>query len=430
MHDAIARLAAIRAAIPAEGLFAGKDWRLTPHPFLVDPRLHEELTKLGYRLLLFQKACNELYFRSVAGKAPAWIADLLDRGKPPELIALGRRKETRADLPAVIRPDIVLTDGAAPGRHGFAIAELDTVPGGIGLTAWLNHLYSGFGTHDVIGGATGMIDGFRSIAPEGRVLISREAETYRPEMQWLARQTGNALTVQDAETLTKPQPHYRFYELFDLPNLPAAELLASTPVTPPHKPFIEEKLWFALFWSRPLREFWRRELSERHFVELQKVIPFTWVLDPTPIPHHAVIPGLEINDWSELAAFSQKQRDLVIKISGFSEIGWGARSVKIGSDLPQPEWESAIKHALDEFPHHPWILQRFHKAGVIEHPYFADDGGTIETMKGRVRLSPYYFVIDGKAELRGALATIVPADKKILHGMKDAVLAPTAVVAD
>ena len=28
---------------------------------------------------------------------------------------------------------------------------------------------------------------------------------------------------------------------------------------------------------------------------------------------------------------------------------------------------------------------------------------------------------------RGALATIVPADKKIVHGMRDAIMVPTAV---
>ena len=48
-------------------------------------------------------------------------------------------------------------------------------------------------------------------------------------------------------------------------------------------------------------------------------------------------------------------------------------------------------------------------------------------MKGRVRLCPYYFVLDGNAELRGALATICPPDKKLLHGMRDAIMAPTAV---
>ena len=46
-------------------------------------------------------------------------------------------------------------------------------------------------------------------------------------------------------------------------------------------------------------------------------------------------------------------------------------------------------------------------------------------MKGRIRLCPYYFVEQEKVKLRGALATIVPADKKFLHGMRDAILAPS-----
>ena len=52
-------------------------------------------------------------------------------------------------------------------------------------------------------------------------------------------------------------------------------------------------------------------------------------------------------------------------------------------------------------------------------------------MKGRVRLCPYYFVSgEGDAarpQLGGVLATIIPADKKIVHGMTDAILAPCAV---
>ena len=418
------RLAAIRAAFPSEGLFAEKEWLLSPEPFSITPRQHEELQKLGYRLLLFQRACNELYFRSIKAKAPAWIADYVDRGKPAELIELGRRKETRADLPTVIRPDLVVTE------EGYAIAEIDTVPGGIGVTAWLNQTYSRFGTYDVIGGERAMIDGFSAIVPEGRILVSNEAATYRPEMRWIARESRGALRVEEAESLETPASHYRFYELFDLPNLPSSTLAASAPVSPPFKAFLEEKLWFALFWSRPLREFWRRELSERHWLELQKVIPYTWVIDPTPLPHHAVIPGLDIVDWRELGAFSQKQRGLVLKISGFSEIGWGSRSVKIGSDLPHQEWQAAIERAIDDFPHHPWILQKFHHARVLEHPYFDPATSEEHKMRGRARLCPYYFVREGKAVLSGALATIVPSDKKILHGMKDAILVPTVVGAE
>jgi hypothetical protein len=46
-------------------------------------------------------------------------------------------------------------------------------------------------------------------------------------------------------------------------------------------------------------------------------------------------------------------------------------------------------------------------------------------MKGRVRLSPYFFAReDGGILLGGVLATVCPADKKILHGMSDAVMVP------
>ena len=438
MLTALDRIAAIRAALPPEGLFADKDWLLSPEPFLIDAKLGEQLEKLGHRLNLFNRACNELYQRSVSGKQPAWIADTLDRGKPPELVEYSRRKQFRADLPSVIRPDLVLTE------EGFTIAELDTVPGGIGLTQWLNATYAGFGTHDVMGGANGMVEGFRAILGErADILVSKEAATYRPEMAYLARVAdGGTLHVHEAETFTPsgtpaaPQSLYRFFEHFDLPNIPSAPAImqavadGTARITPPFKPYLEEKLWFALFWMRPLREFWRRELSERHFLELQKVIPYTWILDPQPLPQHAVIPGLEIQSFEELKTFSQKQRELILKISGFHETAWGSRSVVLGSDASQTEWQTAITEALGEFPQHPHILQRFHKGRLVDQRFLNHTTGEFETMHGRVRLCPYYFVIDGEAELRGALATVCPADKKLLHGMKDAIMVPTAVAAE
>jgi hypothetical protein len=54
----------------------------------------------------------------------------------------------------------------------------------------------------------------------------------------------------------------------------------------------------------------------------------------------------------------------------------------------------------------------------------------MKQMSGRARLSPYYFVSGEKTELAGILATICPADKKVIHGMKDAVMVPCAVARD
>ncbi len=312
------------------------------------------------------------------------------------------------------------------------------MPGGIGLTAWLNQTYAALGS-EVIGEAGGMLDGFATVLPQGGdIVISEESATYRPEMEWLVRHLnerfpGRSWKVEAAENY-RPEPGrdvYRFFELFDLPNLPGINVLMETAahgdltVTPPFKPFLEEKLWFALFWLQPLREFWRRELGDKYFRSLQQVIPYTWILDPTPLPQHAVIPRLEIHDWQEAARFSQKERDLLLKVSGFSPLGWGSRGVALGSDLPHAEWEQRIHDGLANFEREPTIMQRFHKGRLFDHPYWDAETDELTTMRGRVRLCPYYFVEGDKVILRGALATICPADKKLLHGMRDAILVPS-----
>ena len=474
------RLSAIRAAFPKEGLFAEKAWLLSPDAFPIDKKFLADLEQLGHRLFVFQRACNQLYHLSVKGKHPAWIARYLDAGKPKELIEFSRRKEIRDDLPRVIRPDLILTE------KGYIIAEIDSVPGGIGLTGWLNQTYSTF-NDDIIGGANGMLDGFRSVLPNGGdIVISQESATYRPEMEWIAarlNQTsdvvpqsrdgsgsipnftpagvnapGYSWRVVSAENY-EPQDGrtvYRFFELFDLPNIPVIEntLRANAEgritITPPIKPYIEEKMWFALFWMHPLREYWRRELGEKYFIKLQEAIPYSWLLDPAPLPQHAVIPRLEIQDWREAAKFSQKDRELLLKVSGFSPLGWGSRGIALGSDLPHAEWERRIEHALATFESNPTILQKFHKGTLFEHRYWDPDSGSpreirssakasstmpsisrgeLKTMKGRVRLCPYYFVEDDRVKLRGALATIAPADKKFLHGMSEAILVPATLTA-
>lgn len=434
------KLDAIRDALPSEGLFAFKDWLISPDAFPISEKFASELEQLGHRLFVFQRACNQLYQLSVRGKQPAWIAQYLDAGKPAELVELSRQKVFRDELPRVIRPDLILTE------NSYIIAEIDSVPGGIGLTGWLNRTYSALG-QDVIGGEEGMLDGFQKVLPNGGdILVSEESATYRPEMEWLAARLNLHRTSNLEHPTSKwrvvpaenyePQPGrdvYRFFELFDLPNIPKIEALLRSAaegkvrLTPPLKPFLEEKMWFALFWLKPLRQFWRRELGDKYFLKLRQVIPYTWLLDPMPLPQHAVIPRLEIHDWREAAKFSQKERDLLLKVSGFSPLGWGSRGVALGADLPHSEWEKRIDHALANFAIQPTILQQFHKGSLFEHPYYDGESGEVRTMKGRIRLCPYYFVEEDRVKLRGALTTIVPADKKLIHGMRDGILVPTSM---
>src|SRR5439155_22946121 len=72
---------------------------------------------------------------------------------------------------------------------------------------------------------------------------------------------------------------YRFFELFDLKNVPKSELIMysakkdRTLVTPPFKPALEEKLSFALLHRPILSPFWKRELDEETFALLSGLMP-------------------------------------------------------------------------------------------------------------------------------------------------------------
>jgi hypothetical protein len=431
----------IRNSVPAGGLFAGLGWRISPEPFSLDENLTKEIESLGRVLLQFYRAVNLLYRKSVEGTQPEWVARWLDQGKPAGLIELQRSPPFRSEVPRVIRPDILLME------NGFAITELDSVPGGIGLTAWLNQTYSNSELQTpnskLIGGADGMIRGFEAIfgaVERVHIVVSAEAATYKPEMLWLAGQLRRVeCGVRNTEfhEFWDGDGVYRFFELFDLANVAnwkrILELAAAKKIrlTPPPKPVFEEKMLFALLWNRNLQNFWRQELGEGFLARLKKVIPYTWLVAPTPLPPHAAIPELNLTDWQQLKALSQKDRELILKVSGFSENAWGARGVFLGNDLSHADWSAAVDRAISSFETSPFVLQRYERPKVVEAQWFDFAKNELVPMKGRTRLCPYYFVSgDGDAarpQLGGVLATIVPADKKIVHGMTEAILTPCSM---
>jgi hypothetical protein len=423
----------VRKSLPPNGLFDGHAWRISPAPLKLGAEMLKDLEGLGRVLLQFNKAVNRLYRASIDGKQPAWVATILDQGKPAELIEVQRSAAMKNEWPRVIRPDLLITE------HGLSVTELDSVPGGIGLTAWLNQTYSQMG-YNVAGGERGMLTGFAGIfgkAPQVNIIVSEESATYGPEMAWLAAQLGpDRFKIRDSKftDFKDGDAAYRFFELFDLPNVANAPTLLEraqekrVQLTPPPKPIFEEKMLFALLWNRNLREFWRQELGEGFLKRMLKLVPYSWLVDPTPLPPHGAIPELNLTDWNQLKGLSQKERELILKVSGFSPKAWGARGVYLGNDLSHADWSAAVDEALADFPSSPYILQRYQKPSLVDFSWFDFEKEQLVPMPGRVRLCPYYFVSgDGdaaRADLGGVLATVCPANKKIIHGMTEAVFAP------
>ena len=86
-----------------------------------------------------------------------------------------------------------------------------------------------------------------------------------------------------------------------------------------------------------------------------------------------------------------------------------------------------IQQAVEMSESHLHVLQEYRKPKRLSHHVYADPENTF-SMQGRIRLCPYFFVAGDTAELAGILATFCPADKKIIHGMRDAAMLPCQLV--
>ncbi|MCH8540611.1 MAG: hypothetical protein LAT58_07550 [Opitutales bacterium] len=462
----------VSSAIPLETLqsvfaenqfFDNKTWRLSPQPFALEDSLRQELGAIGKACMDFHRAIENLYYKSVEKKSilrngqliTPWVADYLERGKPDNIVRWNRMRAQSGSLPAVIRPDLLLTE------DGFALTEMDSVPGGIGLTAYLNRLYAG-NNDDLIGSFEAMLDGFyysvAQAAPDREapliaIVVSEEAATYRPEMEWLASQLqergrrvfchypedliplGDALFRDGEGNPEKIDIIYRFFELYELDTLPNSDFIMNAwekgevALSPPPKTYQEEKLTLALFHHHLLGEYWKDHLPRSSRKTLSRLIPRSWVIDPTPLPPGAILDGptaqnRPLHQWEDLTQASQKERNLILKISGFHHDAEGARSVLLGSDCSKEEWTEGLQDAIKNASRNPHILQEYRKPARRQHDLY-DGEGKIAPGEGRVRICPYYFTHERETpKPAGILCTFCPSDKKIIHGMTDAAMLP------
>ncbi len=453
-------------SLPASGLYgeigaadstSRAPFRLSPRPIGISPATLETIAGLGEHLAAFYRAAGRLYQDSVRGNLPAWPARLLDAGKDDKVVSLARRNRLRGKFPVVIRPDLMLAE------DGSVIAtELDSVPGGLGVLQSLRagYLAAGLSTAGAPLAQT-LKDALQRQAPGPdpfvAFVVSDESASYRPEMAALASELGrlglrcalaapeelnypgSSVTLEHRGECEQVDVIYRFFELFDLENIPGADqMLAAMQardvvITPPPRAPLEEKMLLALFHNPGLRNFWQTQLGRERHAILASHLPPTWVVDPTPLPPFAAIDpplqsgSLKVRRWDELAAATQRQRRLVLKPSGYSPQAWGSRGVTIGHDVPAERWAESLGLALDSFARSPHVLQPYLASRRFEVDWFDLSSNALRRARVRSRFSPYYIDDGQKVTFCGILATACPDSSKILHGMADAVMAPVAV---
>lgn len=452
----------LKQAFTKHTFFKNKSWQLSPTPLELPTEIVNDLNPIGEACFEFLGAINKLYQASKANKSilrnknsiVPWVADYFDRGKPENILRYSNLEFLKNATPKIIRLDLMLSE------QGVALTEIEVIPGGIGFTGFLHRLYEN-NENNLIGSSIEMLDGFyesmANLAPHKNnptilIAVSKESETYRPEFEWLAEElskSGKQVYCVDPETIYYENSKlkfakneeileidviYRFFELFDLASISTSPIILEAIekqeviVSPPPKPIFEEKLCLALFHHYQLQDFWKETLTKESLKLLKKIIPLTWIIDGASFGPNAMLNGPRINEkilksWGELGEATQKNRDYILKISGFHEKAWGARSVTLGSDCSQEDWKTALAEAIENSQNHPFIIQEFIKPKSITHPIY-DEAGKATINAGRVRLCPYFMKNHSKITVKGILATICPANKKIIHGMSVATFIP------
>ena len=79
--------------------------------------------------------------------------------------------------------------------------------------------------------------------------------------------------------------------------------------------------------------------------------------------------------------------------------------------LSREEWREGLLEAIKSAPENLYILQEYKKPAPPQAPGLLPQG-RIQSMEGRVRLCPYYFVLGDQAPSRGGLPTFLSGRTK------------------
>ena len=423
-------------------------WRVAPKPFELDNERRASLSGFGHLMARFYWAADRIYEASTLDAGISFVAEYLDAGKPASVVQYGRHPRFRDQLPLILRPDLLWTS------QGFVASEFDAIPGGAGLLTGMENAYREMG-HDVPRTGEAFRDALLAFHGAGAVaiVVSDESSAYRPEMNYLA----SVLSSEDLPILClRPEDLsvgpsgvfagtirigtvYRFFELFDLDNVPnghkllRAAMAGQVRITPPPKAHLEEKMWFSLLRHHALEDLWRKFMGAHPYEDLLKYIPETHILDSRPLPPQGIIRGItkkgrDVSSFAELHDLPRGERQYVVKPSGFSELAWGSRGISLGRELSTKSWGETLTAALQDFPKRTHILQRYHYS-VLEQVSYCDVLRDTEvSFAAKIRYCPFYFLPSRKAGIRqgGVLVTACPAEKPLIHGMTEAVMVPVS----
>lgn len=398
------------------------NWRVPPEPVTLLEGLLDELRDIGPLVDRFLQAVDRHL-----GASP-FLRELLGFPACPEeenLWALGR-----GEALTFFRLDMTMAQGTS-----LKLFEIQVVMGGLGIAQALR---SAYGPHPLLPGTASLYEQAmkrrfiawcraHGLGPDPGLplmaALGSSSSPYRHEHLVLARHL-NALELVVAPLgcvradpvggllLPDGRRPVLVHRLFRSPSLfrsapgRAAQILSAVSaralcLANPWKDFLEDKRVLALVHHPQTRKEMSGDLSEQDWDRLAALVPGTWLAEKERI--------------ADLIGLPPSRRGYYLK-KGRSFEG---RQVIDGYQLSPRQWEAACLRAREEGD---WIVQEsvHGPSWPLEYLDFANQ--EIRTMKGYVRLSPFYFRTEDTTVRLGEVLLTAREEKSKVHGASDAIL--------
>ncbi len=399
--------------------FASDDalsFRVSPEPFGLSETEVLDIGRIGVESAAFLSAANELY------KTNEEVASLLDTGKPESLRGNGDGKYL------FFRPDLIATE------RGYTVCELETSPFGLGLSHLLNGTYSAAGFETIVDPIVLVEHVAKSTPDNGSIVMSPKTASYKGQLEYMAENIFSGPDrVWDVKDVSDVRPEdnalYRAFYLHEyIGNTAIRGLLNNqhqVEFQPSLTPHMEEKALLALLWDSRFEGQLRSDLGNTGYDFLRTVVPPTWIVGQEQHFSGGLPTGVQ--ESVDLAGVSRKNRNFVLKSSGFADNSSWSESVTL-LQTKSSEIAGQLLYDASRDTQSLHIIQAFTPGKKVELRYEDPSTPDIEPiqMLGRIRLTPYFDPANGNLLTMKVTAR---ENTHFIHASSDSINAPVMVQA-
>lgn len=391
------------------------NWRVVPDPPEIPAGLLDDIAQLGALVEALLAALEKHLLDS------PFLRQELGFPACPQEEALWELERHR--VLEMMRLDLALENGEHP-----RLLEIQVVMGGLGITHALRQAY---GRHPCLPGILPLYEACLGKVrenfpgPEAGVaaVLGAKNSSYRHEHLVLARSLGKeklvvapllaisrgprgGLVLPDGRHVTVIHRLFRSPGIFNYAASKARMILEALSenrirLLNPWRDVMEDKRVLALVHHPEAGEKLGEILEPGQLQKLKDYIPLTWRATPERIAHILALPA------SKRGYYLKKGRS------------FESRALFHGRRLSLKQWEAACLKAKAEGD---WIIQEEVHSRPWEWRYLEPCSGVIRTMRGYVRLCPFFFRdSQGKMNLADVLITAREESSRV-HGASDAVL--------